>query len=111
MECVVYRDYEKKTIVGNSIQLFLFLSVGVVLWRAVSYGLPRSLKPENTPNEHGKPENGSIDRKGHVWKLGESASVTFSRQLKSRLVTPGSCFKTELKKRNQNMINFITLLA
>ena len=49
-----------------------------MLWRAVSYGLPRSLKPENTPNEHGKPENGSIDRKGHVWKLGESASVTFT---------------------------------
>ena len=53
-----------------------YLPVGAVLWRAVSYGLPRSLKPENTSNEHGKPENGIINGKGHVQKLGESASVT-----------------------------------
>ena len=45
-------------------QLFLYLAVGAVLWRAVSYGLPRSLKPENTSNEHGKPENGTINGKG-----------------------------------------------
>ena len=47
-----------------------------MLWRAVSYGLPRSLEPENTSNEHRKPENGAISGRGHVWKLSESASVS-----------------------------------
>ena len=67
---------KKKTYVGNSTQLLKYLPVGAVLWRAVSYGLPRSLKPEDTSNEHGKPENGIINGRGHIWKLGESASVT-----------------------------------
>ena len=47
-----------------------------MVWRAVSYCLPGSLEPENTSNEHRKPENGTINGRGHVWKLGESASVS-----------------------------------
>ena len=70
-----YRDYEKKTYVGNSTQLLKYLPVGAVLWWAVSYGLPRSLKPEDTSNEHGKPENGVVIWKGLVWESWESASV------------------------------------
>ena len=76
MQCNLYRDYEIKTKVGESMQLLWYLSVGIVLWRAVSYGLPRSFKSENTSNEHGKPENGIINGRGHIWKLDESASVT-----------------------------------
>ena len=75
-------------------QLLWYLSVGIVLWRAVSYGLPRSFKPENISNEHGKPENGIINRRGHIWKLGESASVTvYHRAVQISVGIHWCCFK------------------
>ena len=48
-----------------------------MLWRAVSYGLPRSFKPKNIPNGHQMSENDIINRWGQVCGSGESASGTF----------------------------------
>ena len=50
-----------------------------MLWRAVSYGLPRSFKPKNISNGHQMSENDIINRWGQVYGSGESASVSSFR--------------------------------